>query len=75
MFNTESDLHLEKKISLNWPTIPSKERIYQCLSAYRTGTVWTLPHPCACCACTQHGAQTEAISLDDPESLFEELHF
>ena len=33
-FNIESDLHLEKKISLDWPTIPSEERVYQCLSAY-----------------------------------------
>ena len=34
MLNIESDLDLEKKISLDWPTIPSEERVYQCLSAY-----------------------------------------
>ena len=68
--NIESDLNFKKEIYLNWPVIPSEETVYCCLAAYRAGTIWKLPHPCACCVRTQHGAQTEVFSLDDPESLY-----
>ena len=72
--NIELDFNMKKDISLNWPAIPSEETIYRCLAAYRAGTAWQLPHPCACCARTQHGTHTEAIPLDDPESLYHDLH-
>ena len=70
----ELDLNMKKDISLNWPAIPSDETVYRCLEAYRAGTVWKLPHHCACCARIQHGSHTEAITLDDPESLYHDLH-
>ena len=72
--NIELDLNMKKDISLNWPAIPSEETIYCCLAAYQAGTAWKLPHPCACCAHTQHGTHTEAIPLDDPDSLYHDLH-
>ena len=72
--NIELDLNIKKDISLIWPAIPSEEIIYCCLAAYWAGTAWKLPHPCACCAHTQHGTHTEAIPLDDPESLYHNLH-
>ena len=65
---------MKKDISLNWPAIPSGGTVYHCLSADRAGTVWKLPHLCACCAHIQHGTHTEAITLDDPESLYHDLH-
>ena len=72
--NIESDLNFDKEISLNWPVIPYEETVYHYLAAYQAGAIWKLPHPCACCVHTQHGAQTEAISLDDPESLYQDLN-
>ncbi|PPQ75657.1 hypothetical protein CVT26_001814 [Gymnopilus dilepis] len=68
-------LDREKTIIENWPTLPSDEVLYQCMANYRAGTVYTIPHPCACCTRARHGVKDHVFLLDrNAPSLVEELN-
>lgn len=59
---TNSKKQLED-LKENWPQIVPKDVIYQCLNAYREGTIWKTPAVCAVCA--QHSENIETILLTE----------
>jgi len=50
------------KFQLEWPTVVPREHIFECLTAYREGTVWTTPPVCA--VCSQYSEKMETIGID-----------
>lgn len=53
----------------NWPVVPDPEVVLDCVRAYRLGSQWSAPVPCACCA----RARVDAVITDFPLSDCAEL--
>jgi hypothetical protein len=46
-----------------WPSMVSQEQIFECLNAYRDGTIWKTPAVCA--VCFQYSEKTETLTIDE----------
>ena len=51
------------RIKLDWPTMVPQEQIFECLNAYRDGTIWKIPPVCA--VCSQYSGKTETLTIEE----------
>ncbi len=61
--NHENENHQAAEFAASWPSMVSKETVFECLKAYREATIWKEPRVCAICG--QYMNDLQRTLVDD----------